>query len=82
MLRTLLAERLKVSLHRGARDMTVAAISIGRDGAKLHPSGEGDTTLSADGDVMHFKGAPISRLEAGVEAARGSAPRAGRNQIE
>jgi uncharacterized protein (TIGR03435 family) len=63
MLRTLLAERLKLSVHRGTKEMTVAAISIGKDGAKLHPSEEGDMTMSAEGEVMHFKGALISRLD-------------------
>jgi uncharacterized protein (TIGR03435 family) len=63
MLRTLLAERLKLSLHRGTREMTVAAISIGKDGAKLRPSAESDMTMSAEGEVMHFKGALISRLD-------------------
>ena len=63
MLRTLLAERLKLSLHRGTMEMTVAAISVGKDGEKLHPSEEGDMTFSAEGDVMHFKGALFSRLD-------------------
>jgi uncharacterized protein (TIGR03435 family) len=63
MLRTLLADRLKLSLHRGTKEMTVAAISVGKDGPKLHPSEEADMSFSADGDVMHFKGALISRLD-------------------
>jgi uncharacterized protein (TIGR03435 family) len=63
MLRTLLAERLKLSLHRGTREMTVAAISVGKGGAKMHPSEEGEMTLSAEGDTMHFKGTLISRLD-------------------
>jgi uncharacterized protein (TIGR03435 family) len=63
MLRTLLAERLKLSLHRAAREMTVAAISVGEGGPKLHPSEESEMTLRAEGDVMHFKGAVISRLD-------------------
>jgi uncharacterized protein (TIGR03435 family) len=62
MLRPLLADRLKLSLHRGTKEMTVAAISVGKDGPKLHPSEEADMSFSADGDVMHFKGALISRL--------------------
>jgi uncharacterized protein (TIGR03435 family) len=62
MLRTLLADRLKLSFHRGTREMTVAAISVGKDGPKLRPSEEADMSFSADGDVMHFKGALISRL--------------------
>jgi len=63
MLRTLLAERLKLSLHRGTKEMIVAAISVSKNGPKLHPSEEADMSLRADGDVMHFKGALISRLD-------------------
>lgn len=63
MLRTLLADRLNLSLHRGTKQMTVAAISVGKDGPKLHPSEEADMSFSADGDVVHFKGALISRLD-------------------
>jgi uncharacterized protein (TIGR03435 family) len=63
MLRILLGERLKLSLHRWTKEMTVAAISVGKDGAKLHPSEEGEMSFSAEGDVMHFKGALISRLD-------------------
>lgn len=63
MLRTLLAERLKLSLHRGMREMTVAAISVGKDGPKLRPSDESEMTFRADRDVMHFQGALLSRLD-------------------
>ena len=63
MLRTLLAERLKLSLHRATREMTVAAISIAKGGPKLHASQESEMTLRAEGDVEHFKGAAISRLD-------------------
>jgi uncharacterized protein (TIGR03435 family) len=63
MLRTLLGERLKLSLHRATKEMTVAAVSVGKDGPKLHPSEEGDMSFSAEGDLLHFKGALISRLD-------------------
>ncbi len=63
MLRTLLGRRLKLSLHPGTKEMTVAAISVGKDGAKMRPSQEGDMTFSAEGDLMHFKGALMSRLD-------------------
>jgi uncharacterized protein (TIGR03435 family) len=62
-LRTLLGERLKLSLHRATKDMTVAAISVGKDRAKLHPSEEGDMSVTAEGDLLHFKGALLSRLD-------------------
>jgi uncharacterized protein (TIGR03435 family) len=63
MLRAVLTERLKLSLHRATKEITVAAISVGKDGAKLHPSEESDMSFRAEGDVMHFKGALISRLD-------------------
>jgi uncharacterized protein (TIGR03435 family) len=63
MLRTLLAERLKLSLHRATKEMTVAAISVGKGGAKLHPSEDSDMSVLAEGDVVHFRGALISRLD-------------------
>src|ERR1035441_2327560 len=63
MLRTLLAERLKLSLHRATKEMTVAAISVGKGGAKLPPAEESDMSFRAEGDLMHFKGAVISRLD-------------------
>jgi uncharacterized protein (TIGR03435 family) len=43
--------------------MTVAAISVAKGGPKLHPSEESEMTLRAEGDVVHFKGAVISRLD-------------------
>jgi uncharacterized protein (TIGR03435 family) len=63
MLGTLLAERLKLSLHRGTREMTVATISVGKNGPNLHPSEDGDMSLTAEGDNAHFKGALLSRLD-------------------
>jgi len=63
MLRTLLAERLELSLHRESKEMTVCSISISKDGPKLHPSDEGDMRVSAEGGVFHFHGALLSRLD-------------------
>jgi uncharacterized protein (TIGR03435 family) len=65
MLRTLLTERLKLSLHRGTKEMTVAVVSVGKDGPKLHASEESEMSLhpEGDGDLMHFKGALMSRLD-------------------
>ena len=65
MLRTLLAERLKLSLHRATKEMTVAAISVGKGGAKLHPAEESDMSFRAEGDLMHFKGAVIRAWTSG-----------------
>ena len=63
MLRTLLRERLKLSVHTGTKEMTVAAISVAKDGSKLHPSADGDMTVTVEGDDLHFKGALLSRLD-------------------
>jgi uncharacterized protein (TIGR03435 family) len=63
MLRTLLAERLGLSLHRESKEMTVCSISISKDGPKLHSSEDSDMRVSAEGDVFHFHGALLSRLD-------------------
>lgn len=63
MLRTLLADRLKLSLHRGTKEMTVAAISVSKNGPKLHPSAEDDMSFTMEGMAAHFKGALLSRLD-------------------
>jgi bla regulator protein BlaR1 len=43
MLQTLLAERLKLALHRETRDLTVYAMVVAKDGPKLQESKPGDT---------------------------------------
>jgi uncharacterized protein (TIGR03435 family) len=63
MLRTLLSERLKLSLHRGTREMTVATISAGEGGPKLRPSAGDDMSFTMEGMAAHFKGALLSRLD-------------------
>ena len=63
MLRTLLAERLGLSLHRESKEMTVFSISISKDGPKLHSSEDGDMRVSAEGGVFHFHGALLWRLD-------------------
>lgn len=41
MVRTLLAERFKLVLHRENRDIPVYALTVAKGGSKLRPSGEG-----------------------------------------
>ena len=67
MLRTLLTERLKLSLHRETRDIMVYVLSVGKDGPKLH---ESDTELDAEpnqrgnafSEPLDFTGTSIKRL--------------------
>jgi uncharacterized protein (TIGR03435 family) len=48
MLQTLLAERFKLAFHREKRDLSVIALTVGRNGPKLKPSEKAD----GDGQVM------------------------------
>ena len=61
MVRTLLADRFNLSLHRERRDMTVCAISIAKNGSKLRPSEEKEMRVSPEGETLHFRGATLSR---------------------
>ena len=63
MLRTLLAERFKLSLHRESKEMTVCVLSAGKNGPRLRFSKEEEMTVSAEGEVLHFRGALLSRLD-------------------
>src|SRR5262249_39437042 len=50
MMRTLLAERFKLVVHRESRDVPVYALTVGRGGAKLPPST--DASCGSPDDVM------------------------------
>jgi uncharacterized protein (TIGR03435 family) len=63
MLRTLLAERLKLSLHRETREMTVCVLSVAKDGPKLRLSEKEDMTLRQESGLIHLQGAPMARLD-------------------
>jgi uncharacterized protein (TIGR03435 family) len=63
MLRTLLADRFKLSLHREHKEMTVCVISTAKNGPKLRSSEEGEMSVSPEGDVLHFRGALLSRMD-------------------
>lgn len=63
MLRTLLADRFKLSLHREQKEMTVCVISTAKNGPKLRSSEEGEMTVSPEGDVLHFRSTLLSRMD-------------------
>ena len=63
MLRTLLADRFRLSLHREYKELTVCALSTANTGAKLRPSAESEMIVSPEGDVLHFRGALLSRMD-------------------
>jgi len=65
MLRTLLAERLKLSLHREMKNMTVVAILVAKGGPKLHSSEKEEMTLTPASEIFdfHFQGALLARLD-------------------
>jgi uncharacterized protein (TIGR03435 family) len=63
MLRMLLAERFKLSLHRESKEMTVCVLSTAKNGPTLGSSEEEEMSVSAEGDVLHFRGALLSRMD-------------------
>ena len=63
MVRTLLAERFRLSLHRESKEMTVCVLSAVKDGPRLRSSEEEEMSVSAEGDVLHFRGALLSRMD-------------------
>lgn len=63
MLQTLLAERFKLSLHREHREITACVISPAKNGPKLRLSNEKEMSVSPEGEVLHFHGALLSRMD-------------------
>jgi uncharacterized protein (TIGR03435 family) len=55
MLQTLLAERLNLGLHHEQRELPYLALVIGRNGHKLRPAREGDSTppITGAGRIIH-----------------------------
>ena len=50
MLQALLAERFKLALHRQTKELAAYALTIGKNGHKLHPSeSDGPTSLKPNG---------------------------------
>ncbi len=47
MVQALLADRLKLTIHREARELPVYAMTIAKDGLKLHEAKPGDTHVNA-----------------------------------
>ena len=63
MLRALLKERLGLTLHRESKEMTVCIISTAKNGPNLHASEQVEMSVSPERGVLHFRGAPLSRLD-------------------
>jgi uncharacterized protein (TIGR03435 family) len=64
MLRSLLAERFQLRLHKEMKELSVYALTVGKNGAKLTPSaseGDGSSTNSSN-DKLEVKNITISRL--------------------
>ncbi len=63
MLRALLAERLKLAVHRETREMPVYLLTVAKDGPKLRKSdAEVDDGPKFSGTAVEFKGQTIGRL--------------------
>ncbi len=69
MMRTLLAERFKLQVHREKRDIQALALVIGKDGIKLHPSApevnDANVNMSASqegGERMEIKSGTMTTL--------------------
>jgi uncharacterized protein (TIGR03435 family) len=63
MMRALLADRLKLAVHRETREMPVYLLKVGKDGSKLHASKtESDGDVQFNGDDMKFQGVTMQRL--------------------
>jgi uncharacterized protein (TIGR03435 family) len=54
MLRSLVAERFKLTEHREMREMRVYELVIGKTGSKIHPISDGETPTAGAG--FHFHG--------------------------
>jgi uncharacterized protein (TIGR03435 family) len=54
MLRSLVAERFKLTEHSEMREMRVYELVIGKSGSKIHPISEGETPTTGAG--FHFHG--------------------------
>lgn len=63
MLRTLLADRFQLVLHREHKEIVACVISTAKTGPKLQSSEETAMTVSPEGSVLHFRGAALSRLD-------------------
>jgi uncharacterized protein (TIGR03435 family) len=59
MLQALLADRFKLSLHRETKEMPVYALTVGKEGAKIHPV-KADGKSRTGGGRGHLTGQKIS----------------------
>jgi hypothetical protein len=71
MLRTLLAERFKLAVHRDSKEMTALVFTVGKDGHKLKAvDAEGSPSFEAGNEKLTGKGATVAQL---VDLQRGEA---------
>lgn len=75
MLRTLLEDRFKLSVHHESKDMSGYALAVAKSGFKLKPvepvePGEGDTWQNGDGRVTTLKAKQISMAKLADVMAR------------
>jgi bla regulator protein blaR1 len=56
MLREILANRLKLALHRETHDLTVYALVVAQPGPKLHDSKPGNSNPNSRPNGIHFEG--------------------------
>jgi len=83
MLRTLLADRLKLTIHRESKELPVYLLVVGKNGQKLqeakpgaiYPNGLGPgymtSSSNAVAETMTFQAVPISRLATILEGRLG-----------
>jgi uncharacterized protein (TIGR03435 family) len=63
MLRTLLAERFKLAVHRDSKEMTALVFTVGKDGHKLKAvDAEGSPSFEAGNEKLTGKGATVAQL--------------------
>jgi uncharacterized protein (TIGR03435 family) len=64
MLRTMLSQRFKLVLHRETREMSVYALTVSKNGPKLHELQEGEPTPSTTPQLIAVGAASPGRAEA------------------
>ena len=63
MLRTLLAERFKLAVHRDSKEMTALVLTVGKDGHELKAvDTEGSPRFEAGNEKVKGKGATVAQL--------------------
>ena len=62
MVRSLLTDRFKLTLHHEQREVPVFRLSVANGGSKLRPAQSGDLATTASPDGFVFRNAEVSRL--------------------